>query len=204
MTAAAWVQAIATCILIAVTIVYVLLTWRIARRTSQAAEAARDSAQAAKEALLAGNRPMLALEPSGGVQVSAGSPDSRFDVVVNNIGTGAALYPELFVEVTGTEGSEKGDVFNRPRQSILEPNRPDAKYQFDAPHRLSREDALQRLLIVCHYQDLFGSETQPRVYHSVYEKRPHGKNEFRYFRPEMPIPEDYLRLCEICMCKCRQ
>jgi len=49
MTAAAWLQAAATCVLIVVTAFYVLHTWRIVQLTAEAANAARDSACAAKQ-----------------------------------------------------------------------------------------------------------------------------------------------------------
>jgi hypothetical protein len=61
MTAAAWVQAIATVALIFVTGWYVVHTWTIANQTKAAATAARDSADAAKESARA-SRDLVALE----------------------------------------------------------------------------------------------------------------------------------------------
>jgi len=61
MTAAAWVQAIATVALILVTGWYVYHTWRIAQQTREAAAAAHESADAAKESAQA-SRDLVSLE----------------------------------------------------------------------------------------------------------------------------------------------
>jgi hypothetical protein len=185
----AWVQAGATVIL-------VIVTWVYVRHTGRMAKQATESADTAKETLLSGQRPMLSLSHNSAKNYEAGSL-VRFDVHVSNRGTGPAIHPDLFAEVTGAGETAKGEVFNKPPSNIMEPSIWPVKYQFQAPSELANERAVQRVLIVCHYEDLPSTAEKPRVYHSVLDEGG-ARDRLLYLRPGEDLPPDCLRLCKAC------
>lgn len=199
-----------------ITLIYVALTVWIARRTGEAARAARESADAAtglvnltRDQVLASQRPMLHLLVS--LPGSGGSPD--WTVRVKNIGPGAALCPELSGEFHGKSGRAAALIENVPLETIIEPGM-DVSYEF-RPSIGIPSASFERLVAICHYEDLFSIPEHPRVYHSVADLSIHGRNVLqffqrgrvpreylgrsvlRYFAPEQ-LPEEYRHACIAC------
>lgn len=210
MTAAAWVQAVATVALILVTACYVYHTWRIAQRTGQAADAARESAEAARDLLelertrmAQAHRPELLLT----LPVTANRVD-HVDWYVNlhNVGPGPAVKPTLRLHFEGDQFAEDYDV---PLSYTIDPGRGERATVQVSPEA-DRRYAIA--VALCHYNSL-GEESG--VYHSLYihchppHYGPLGpvtepmQPAQAYCPPDRPLHQDphfrrYLHLCKAC------
>lgn len=208
MTAAAWVQAIATLALILVTAWYVYHTWRIAQRTSEAADAARESAEAAKEMvrlersrLVQSRRPQVRVAIHQTDDYGEYDAEARCRVLLKNEGDQDALRLRVFLRTEGPTGPQDREAEVR---YALEPDGgASADFGMLGPghNRLS-------MIAMSHYTDQYHNSPDPRVYHSLclIALHPDGrvKDHVRSnFTPEHPMEEDpdfcqYLSLCKAC------
>lgn len=202
MTAAAWIQAIATLALILVTAWYVYHTWRIAQRTAQAADAARESAQAAKEMVgLERQRMILSQKPEIAVSVMV-YDDPLVEFRAKNFGSGCAVKCSGFLRAESHSDASDHEV---KLHHTLEPGQ-DQRVRINLPLGNSRDH--KRIIVLCHYEDRYSNPVDPRVYHSLHinPELPHdaGRDAPQvHFTPELPMednPEfrEYLSLCKAC------
>jgi len=165
MTAAAWVQAIATVALILVTAWYVYHTWRIAQRTAQAADGARESAQAAKEMVgIERQRMILSQKPDVAVSIRGAGDQARCaSSRAKNYGPGYALRCKGYMRV------EFGDAHEECEAPLPAQIEPDLPAEVDVRYRVGgRLGELDKVVALCHYEDAHGTPDHPRVYHSLY------------------------------------
>ena len=206
MTAAAWVQAIATVALIMVTGWYVYHTWRIAQRTGDAADAATESSAAAQrsaaaseqmvkielERLWDGDRPELQVALHQ-VRLQSTTREANWEIHVTHTGRG----PAESVELTGMvwlEGRWRDCPANKAVSANLPPGGKDC-VDFLLPP-LPAADQPHHALFICHYTDIHSRRGAERVFHSVYDNR--ADSDYRSFRPGQELPQEYRQACKVC------
>jgi hypothetical protein len=181
----------------------------MAKKTGEAAEAAKESAKAARDLAEMERQRMMTERRPELVAIFPGRRRSgSWEANIENKGPGAATKPRLFVRFMLPESNQDHEI---ALPQAIEPGRTEHKWLKVDP---DTDRSYSIAIALCHYESAIPGQ-KAEAYHSVYvhhhppKRGPMGFESWPtpgahgYFPPERPIDQDldhqqHLTICKVC------